>query len=108
MTKSANNPAITWQQIRKAVDQAFEIIYQRYVKSVETHGPDFNDEYDPLRFIPQEYNQYIHLNDSTVDWKSIPELQELTDKIIQWGNLQISNSTLSHQKCNYTLDIIYI
>lgn len=93
MTKSAKNPAITWQQIRQAVDQAFDIIYQRFVKSVETHGPNFNDEYDPLKFIPPDYSQYIALNDSTVDWNSVPELRELADKIIQWKNLEISKDS---------------
>ena len=93
MTKSATNPAITWKQIREAVDQAFDIIYQRFVKSVETHGPNFNDEYDPLKFIPPDYSQYIALNDSTIDWNSVPELRELADKIIQRKNLEISKDS---------------
>jgi hypothetical protein len=72
MKKSERNPSITWKDIRQAVDHAFDIIYQRYVRDVETHGPDFNDEYDPLKFIPPDYEQYIALEDSTVDWNNRP------------------------------------
>ena len=85
MEKINKNQSITWSQVRQAVDQAFDIIYKRYVQAVETYGPDYNDEYNPLNFIPPEYDQYIHLNDSTVNWKNIPDLQQLADKIIQWG-----------------------
>jgi hypothetical protein len=74
MKKSEKNPLITWKEIRQAV---------------ETHGPDFNDDYDPLKFIPPEYDQFIRLDDSTVGWNSIPELQELADKIIQWKKLLV-------------------
>ena len=49
----------------------------------------FNDEYDPLKFIPPDYEQFIVLEDSTVGWNSIPELQELADKIIQWKKLLV-------------------
>ncbi|MGX9727447.1 MAG: DUF6538 domain-containing protein [Candidatus Electronema sp. VV] len=93
MKKSEKNPAITWKEIRQAVDHAFDIIYQRYVRDVETHGPDFNDEYDPLKFIPPDYEQFIVLEDSTVGWNSIPELQDIADKIIKWKNLQISKDS---------------
>ncbi|MGX9728143.1 MAG: DUF6538 domain-containing protein [Candidatus Electronema sp. VV] len=93
MKKSEKNPLITWKEIRQAVDHAFDIIYQRYVRDVETHGPDFNDEYDPLKFIPPDYEQYIALEDSTVDWNNIPELQDIADKIIKWKSLQISKDS---------------
>ncbi|MGR0480399.1 MAG: tyrosine-type recombinase/integrase [Candidatus Electronema sp. V4] len=94
MKKTEKNPAITWQEIRQYVDQAFDIIYERYVQSIETYGPDYNDEYDnPLNFIPQEYEQYLTLEDSTADWKNIPELQELADKIIQGKRLHISKNS---------------
>lgn len=93
MKKSERNPSITWKDIRQAVDHAFDIIYQRYVRDVETHGPDFNDEYDPLKFIPPDYEQYIALEDSTVDWNNIPELQDIADKIIKWKSLQISKDS---------------
>lgn len=93
MKKSEKNPIITWKEIRQAVDHAFDIIYQRYVQAVETHGPNFNDEYDPLKFIPPDYSQYIALEDSTVDWNNIPELQDITDKIIKWKGLQVSKDS---------------
>ncbi len=93
MKKAEKNQTITWKDIRQAVDHAFDIIYQRYVQAVETHGPDYNDQYDPLKFIPPEYDQYIRLEDSTVDWNNIPELQEIADKIIKWKNLQISKDS---------------
>ncbi|MGR0482048.1 MAG: tyrosine-type recombinase/integrase [Candidatus Electronema sp. V4] len=93
MKKSEKNPLITWKEIRQTVDHAFDIIYQRYVRAVETHGPDFNDEYDPLKFIPPDYEQFIVLEDSTVDWNNIPELQDIADKIIKRKKLQISKDS---------------
>ena len=89
MKKSERNPSITWNQIRQSVDQAFDVIYKKYVQSVGIYGPDFNDEYDPLKFIPPEYEQYLVIEDSTADWKNVPELQELADKIIQCKKLQL-------------------
>ncbi len=44
---------MTWNQIRQSVDQAFDVIYKKYVQSVGIYSHDFNDEYDPLKFIAQ-------------------------------------------------------
>jgi len=89
MKKSERSPLITWQQIRLAVDEAFALIYKKYVDSVETVGPSYNDEYNSLNYIPHEYEQYLVIDDSTVDWKAVPKLQELTDKIIEWKRIHL-------------------
>ncbi len=83
------NLNITWNQIRQFVHQAFDVIYKKYVQSVGIYGHDFKDEYDPLKFIPPECEQYLAVEDSTTEWKNVPELQELADKIIQSKNLQL-------------------
>ncbi|CAK8722919.1 MAG: hypothetical protein CDV28_1601 [Candidatus Electronema aureum] len=108
MKKSEKNPLITWKEIRQAVDHAFDIIYQRYVHAVEKHGPDFNDDYNPLKFIPPEYDQFIRLDDSTVGWNSIPELQELADKIIQWKKLLVPKDSKEYNLfCYRTAQMLY-
>ncbi|WP_417908908.1 tyrosine-type recombinase/integrase [Candidatus Electronema sp. PJ] len=108
MKRTEKNPLITWKEIRQTVDHAFDIIYQRYVQAVETHDPDFNDEYDHIKFIPPDYNQYIALEESTVDWNNIPELQDIADRIIKWKGLQVpKNSKEYNLFCYRTAQMLH-
>ncbi len=38
---------VTWQQIRDAVNEAFEIIFKNFVKSANDYGPTHNDSQVP-------------------------------------------------------------
>lgn len=108
MEKAAKQPSITWQEIRDTVDRAFDIIYKRYTQNVEIHGPDFNDNYEPYHYIPPEYEQFVLIEDSTMEWGDIGKIHELADKIIDWAKLKLDKGSREYNLfCFRTIQMLY-
>jgi hypothetical protein len=51
--KAMRKHSVAWQQIRDAVNEAFEIIFKNFVKSAIDYVPTHNHSYDSLKFIPR-------------------------------------------------------
>jgi hypothetical protein len=108
MNKTQHIPSITWKEIRSAVDRAFDVIYEKYVKNVDLHGPGYKDEYDPLNYIPPEYQEYVFLEDDTLDWGTVGEISVLADKIVGWAKLDIKKGSKEYNLlCLRTVQMLY-
>jgi hypothetical protein len=42
MENVQRKPSATWKEIREAVDKAFELIYQKYLKNHDIYGPSYD------------------------------------------------------------------
>jgi len=103
-----STPSITWKQICGTVDHAFDKIYEKYVQGVDTYGPGHTDNYDPLNYIPPEYEEYVLRDDDSLDWNKIGNINELADKIIEWANLEINKESREYQLfCYRVIQMLY-
>jgi hypothetical protein len=108
MEKTQHTPSITWKEIRSAVDCAFDVIYEKYVKNIDLHGPGYRDEYDPLNYIPPEYQEYVLLEDDTLDWSTVGEISVLADKIVGWAKLEIQKGSREYNLlCYRAIQMLY-
>ena len=66
MENVQRKPSATWKEIRESVDKAFQLIYQKYLKNQDIYGPSYDDGYDPLNYIPPEYEEHVLLRDEVI------------------------------------------
>lgn len=108
MDRTQQVPSVTWKEIQEAVDRAFDGIYKKYVTNVDTYGPSYKDGYDPLNYIPPEYQEHVLLRDDSLEWGNVGDISTLADKIAQWANLNAVKGTREHHLlCYYTLLGLY-
>ena len=101
--KAMRKHSVTWQQIRDAVNEAFEIIFKNFVKYANDYGPTYNDSYDSLKFIPPEYKQFLVVGDTTVNWKSIADIASLSERIANWKEIEIKKDSDEFNLLCYTV-----
>uniref|UniRef100_UPI004056DEFE hypothetical protein n=1 Tax=Candidatus Electronema sp. TaxID=2698783 RepID=UPI004056DEFE len=101
--KAMRKPSVTWQQIRDAVNEAFEVIFQRFVKSANLYGKKYDDNYNSLNFIPTDYDQLLITEDCDADWKSIADISSLAEKIAKWKELEIKKDSDEFNILCYTV-----
>ncbi|MGX9728621.1 MAG: hypothetical protein ACTFAK_15300 [Candidatus Electronema sp. VV] len=101
--KAMRKPSVTWQQIRDAVNEAFEIIFQRFVKSANIYGKKYDDNYNSLNFIPTDYDHLLIAEDYDADWKSITDISSLAEKIAKWKELEIKKDSDEFNILCYTV-----
>jgi hypothetical protein len=101
--KAMRKHSVTWQQIRDEVNEAFEIIFNKFLKSANDYGPTYNDSYDSLKFIPPEYEQFLVVGDTTVDWKSIADIASLSERIANLKDIEIKKDSDEFNLLCYTV-----
>lgn len=108
MDKTSKQPTITWKEIRVVVDQAFDIIHQKYTKGVDEHGPGFDDGYNPYDYMPIEYEQEVLVGDSSLEWGTVGDIHQLADKINEWGHLKVQKGSKEYDLlCFRTIQMLY-
>ena len=108
MKNVRHDPLITWKEIRKTVDNAFDIIYQKYIDNYEIHGPSHKDEYEPLNFIPPEYEELVLTKNYNISWGDVGKLYELADKICKWSNIKLEKGTKEYNLfCFCIIEALY-
>jgi hypothetical protein len=71
MDQTQQMPSVTWEEIREPVDRAFDGLFRKYVTNVGTYGPSYRDGYDPLNYIPPEYQEHVLLRDDSLEWGNV-------------------------------------
>lgn len=101
--KAMRKPSVAWQQIRDAINEAFEIIFKNFVKSANDYCQTYNDSYDSLKFVPPEYEQFLVVGDTTVNWKSIADIASLSERIANWKEIEIKKDSDEFNLLCYTV-----